>query len=291
MVPIQDSSLDGKLEQMLKVLATQGDNPNNETSDEEVDEEIVYEQHSSKIDEKKGKGVGNSLDLENENVAEVKQGEKNENNEEEGKTEATLENEDGKEVKKPKEIWHLPIKTRVIKEGDPIPIDVHFPSRFQVSKALCKDPSSFTIPCQIGTIHIIDALLDLGHAINVMLSQIFSSLYLGELQSTNVILQLANKSIRKPKGVVEDILVKVKDLVFLMDFYTLDMAHDNMDRALILRRPFMQTTNTIFNMKESKIIMEFGGKIIEFNMHDALNKDFVDCSLLGVKMIDAMKHG
>ncbi|XP_054792097.1 uncharacterized protein LOC129297787 [Prosopis cineraria] len=86
----------------------------------------------------------------------------------------------------------------------------------------CRDPGACTIPCQIGNVFVQEALIDLGAAINVMPTHIYSSLNLGGLQDCSVILQLADWSTRKPKGFLEDILVKVKDLVFPADFYVFD---------------------------------------------------------------------
>ncbi|XP_054782661.1 uncharacterized protein LOC129289947 [Prosopis cineraria] len=87
----------------------------------------------------------------------------------------------------------------------------------------CKDPGACTIPCQIGNAIILEALIDLRAATNVIPTHIYSSLNMGDLQDYGVMLQLANRSIRRSKGFLEDILVKVKDLVFLANFYVLDM--------------------------------------------------------------------
>ena len=64
-------------------------------------------------------------------------------------------------------------------------------------------------------------MLDLGSSINVMPKSIYNSLDLGPLQPTCITVQLADRSVVYPKGVIEDVLVKVKDLVFPADFYVL----------------------------------------------------------------------
>ena len=57
-----------------------------------------------------------------------------------------------------------------------------------------------------------------------------------------MVIQLADRSIKKPFGFIEDILVRVRELVFPVDFYVLDMTSDtSMDDSLILGRPFMKT--------------------------------------------------
>ncbi|XP_054811565.1 uncharacterized protein LOC129312818 [Prosopis cineraria] len=118
-----------------------------------------------------------------------------------------------------------------------------------------RDPGACTIPCQIGNMFVQEALIDLGAALNVMPTHIYSSLNLSGLQDCSVILQLADQSTRKPKGFLEDILVKVKDLVFPVDFYVLDMQEGGQG-TLILGRPFMMTSSTILNMKEGLRTLE-----------------------------------
>ena len=55
---------------------------------------------------------------------------------------------------------------------------------------------------------------------------VFRTLGLGEPKSTSVPLSLADKSIKYPKRVIEDVLVKVKKLYFLVDFIVLNMEAD-----------------------------------------------------------------
>jgi len=88
-----------------------------------------------------------------------------------------------------------------------------------------KDPGSFTIPCRI-----------------------YEKLGLGELQPTTITLQLADRSIKRPRGILEDVLVKVDKFILLADFIVLDMEESPMPLPLplILGRPFMRTADTKF---------------------------------------------
>ena len=67
-----------------------------------------------------------------------------------------------------------------------------------------KDPGSFTIPCTIGNAIFERALCDLGASINLMPLSIFKRLGLGEARPTTVTLQLADRSLKHPRGVIED---------------------------------------------------------------------------------------
>ncbi|KAL0292722.1 UNVERIFIED_CONTAM: hypothetical protein Sangu_3251300 [Sesamum angustifolium] len=70
------------------------------------------------------------------------------------------------------------------------------------------------------------AMCDLGASINVMPLSIFESLHVGPLKETGVVIQLADRSVVYPEGVLEDVLVQVNELVFPADFYVLDMRED-----------------------------------------------------------------
>ncbi|KAL0456419.1 UNVERIFIED_CONTAM: hypothetical protein Slati_0981100 [Sesamum latifolium] len=88
----------------------------------------------------------------------------------------------------------------------------------------CKDPGMFTLSCIIGNKRIKRAMLDLGASINVMPYSVYQALILSTLQDTNVIIQLADRSYVRPMGLVEDVLVKVNDLLVPVDFYILKMG-------------------------------------------------------------------
>ncbi|XP_022875745.1 uncharacterized protein LOC111394216 [Olea europaea var. sylvestris] len=76
----------------------------------------------------------------------------------------------------------------------------------------CTDPGMFTIPCTIGKIgktNFEKVMIDSGASINAIPYSIYTSLKLGLLNETGIVIQLADKSNAYPKGSVEDILVKV----------------------------------------------------------------------------------
>ena len=77
-----------------------------------------------------------------------------------------------------------------------------------------KDPGSFTIPCIIGGVEIQKALCDSGASINLMPLSVAKQLSLGELIPTTITLQMADRSMVKPEGVLEDVLVTVGKFVF-----------------------------------------------------------------------------
>ncbi|XP_019248541.1 PREDICTED: uncharacterized protein LOC109227804 [Nicotiana attenuata] len=102
-----------------------------------------------------------------------------------------------------------------------------------------KDPGSFTIQISISKIVVGRALCDLGASVNLMPLSVFRQLGLGEPRPT-VILQLVDRSLAYPEGVIEDVLVQVGSFIFPTDFIILDYEPDQ-EVPFILGRPFLAT--------------------------------------------------
>ena len=110
-----------------------------------------------------------------------------------------------------------------------------------------KDPSSFTIPCAIGDVVFEKALCNLGADINLMPMSIFKKLSLGEERPTTVTLQLADRSLTHPCGIIEDVLVKVDKFIFPAYFIILDMEEDK-EVPIILERRFLATRRALIDV-------------------------------------------
>ncbi|RDX69696.1 hypothetical protein CR513_51149, partial [Mucuna pruriens] len=98
----------------------------------------------------------------------------------------------------------------------------------------CRDPEIFSIPCTIGDCTFVDAMLDLGASINVMPTSIYKSLNFSDLEPTRMTIQLSNRSVVQPLSVLEDVLVQVKELIFLADFYVLDVEDETLGKGSTL---------------------------------------------------------
>nr|KYP31699.1 hypothetical protein KK1_047842 [Cajanus cajan] len=131
-------------------------------------------------------------------------------------------------------------------------------------------------------------MLDLGASINVMLLSIFNSLSLGPLQPTGVVIQLANKSVAHPTGFVEDVLVRVGELIFPADFYVLDMEEglSHGSALIILGRPFLKIAQTKIDVYVGTLSMEFGDIFVHFNILDAMKFPSEAHSVFLVELID-----
>ena len=115
-----------------------------------------------------------------------------------------------------------------------------------------KDPGSFTVPCEIGGSVFEKALCDLGASINLMPLSIFRRLGLVEAKPIRVTLQMADRSIKHPRGVIEDVLVKVDKFIFPADFVVLDMEEDR-DIPIILGRPFLATGKALIDVQKGEL--------------------------------------
>ncbi|XP_051141734.1 uncharacterized protein LOC127258783 [Andrographis paniculata] len=153
----------------------------------------------------------------------------------------------------------------------------------------CGDPGMFSVPCkEIGKLEIKRAMLDLGAPINVIPKSIYKSLNIGPLKETGIIIQLADRTNAYPKGMIEDVLVQVNELIFPVDFYVLDMHDDNSPNPapILLGRPFMCTAQTKIDVKQGILSMEFDGEKVQFNISDSIKYLEKSNALRSVNVID-----
>ena len=132
-----------------------------------------------------------------------------------------------------------------------------------------KDPGSFTIPCTIGNAIFKRALCDLGASINLMPLSIFKHLGLGEARPTTVTLQLADRSLKHPRGIIEDVLVKVDKFIFPADFIVLDMEEDK-EIPIILGRPFLATGRAKIDVQRGELKLRVQEDEVKFNVFEAV---------------------
>ena len=104
------------------------------------------------------------------------------------------------------------------------------------------------------------ALLDLGANVNLLPYSVYKQLGLGELNPITITLSLADRSIKIPKGTVEDVLVQVDKFYYPVDFVVLDtepVAVGANYVPIILGRPFLATSNEIINYRNGVIQLTF----------------------------------
>ena len=138
-----------------------------------------------------------------------------------------------------------------------------------------KDPGSPTILVNIGGNCINKALLDLGASVNLMPYSVYMQLGLGELKPTSITLSLADRSVKIPKGIVEDVLVKINKFYYPVDFVVLDTEPSSNEPnhvPIILGRPFLATANAIINCRSGIMQLTFGDMTLELNIFHLNNQ-------------------
>ena len=128
-----------------------------------------------------------------------------------------------------------------------------------------KDPGSITIPCSIGNEFISKSLCDLGASVSIIPLSFCRRLNIGEPQPTTVSLQLPDRSIVYPYGILEDVPVKIGDYYVTGDFFILEMEEDR-QIPIILGQPFLATAGAIIDVKRGKILLEIRDDKVEFDV-------------------------
>ncbi|XP_021744850.1 uncharacterized protein LOC110710815 [Chenopodium quinoa] len=136
------------------------------------------------------------------------------------------------------------LESLVVKDKCPDPLHDSLPPKLH-------DPGSFTIPCMINETYFDRVLCDLGASVNLMPSSLYEKLGLKKLKPSPISLQMADRTVRLPKGVVEDVLVGIGELVFPVDFVVVDMKED-LKISLIFGRPFLATSQALIDVPKEQ---------------------------------------
>ncbi|GJU88845.1 putative reverse transcriptase domain-containing protein [Tanacetum coccineum] len=126
-----------------------------------------------------------------------------------------------------------------------------------------KDPRSFTLPCSINNVCFDNALANLGASVSVMPLSTYLNLGLGELAHTRLTVKLADRTVKYPKGIVENVLVGIGKFVFPIDFIILDMPED-IKVPLILERLFLSNGHAKIDVFKRKITLKVRDEKIIF---------------------------
>ncbi|GJX13305.1 reverse transcriptase domain-containing protein [Tanacetum coccineum] len=127
------------------------------------------------------------------------------------------------------------------------------------------DPGKFLIPCNFPGMDVCHALADLGASINLMPLSFWKKLSLPELTPTRMTLELADRSITHPKGLAEDVYVKVGKFHFPTDFVVVDFEADPRV-PLILGRSFLRTGRALIDVYGEEITLRVDNEAVTFNL-------------------------
>ena len=122
-----------------------------------------------------------------------------------------------------------------------------------------QDPWSFTIPYTIGNFEFGKALCDSGANINLMPLSMVKRLSLVELTPTTMPLQMADRSMAQPEGILENVLVKVGKFIFSIDFVLIYIENDK-QIPFLLGKPFLATGAALIDVKKGEFTLRVGTK-------------------------------
>ncbi|XP_048231763.1 uncharacterized protein LOC125370425 [Ricinus communis] len=178
-------------------------------------------------------------------------------------------NQDEPSRKEPEPVRTKDKKKSLVREYQPL---IPYPARLKQEKVdqqfmKRRDPGSFIVPCIIGDLPISDALADLGASI--MPSSLFEKLGLSEPKPTRMSIQLADRTVKYPRGIVENVLVKVDKFIFSIDFVVMDMEGES-SMPLILGRPFLAGSRAVIDVCDGKLQIRVGDETITFDLSTSI---------------------
>nr|GEV66050.1 DNA-directed DNA polymerase [Tanacetum cinerariifolium] len=148
------------------------------------------------------------------------------------------------------------------------------------------DPSKFPIPCNFPELDECLAQVDLGASINLMPLSIGRKLSLPELSSTQMILELADRSTTRPAGIAEDVFVKVGKFHFPTDFVVIDYVVDPRV-PLIIKRPFLRIRRALIDVYGEELTLRVDDEAIIFKVGQTSKYSYNDAeSINRIDVID-----
>ncbi|XP_009760886.1 uncharacterized protein [Nicotiana sylvestris] len=145
------------------------------------------------------------------------------------------------------------------------------------------DPGSFTIPCTIGNLVFAKELCHMGASINLMPLSIYKILGIGRARPTSMLLQMADRIVKRPSEILDDVLVQVGKFVFPTDFVIFDCRVDE-EIFIILGIPFLATRRALINYETGNLKMRLNDEEITFKAQKSMRRpgEFANFSLIDV---------
>ena len=109
---------------------------------------------------------------------------------------------------------------------------------------------------------------------------------LGELTPIAMTLQMANRTLAHPEGILEDVLIKVGKFVFPVDFVVMNIEEDK-QVPLLLERPFLETGAALIDVKKGELTLRVGDEPMHFKLNGSLKQPELrsaDCEFVETKI-------
>ncbi|XP_073294548.1 uncharacterized protein [Primulina huaijiensis] len=151
-------------------------------------------------------------------------------------------------------IYSADMEEVTLTEGGDEEIQRNLPQKLQ-------DLGEFIVPCAIKGQMVGKVICDSGASVNVMPSSLYEKFGLSRMKTTELILQLADKSFKIPLRFVDDVEVQIDKLRLPSYFVVLDIENSQ-NVLVILGRPCLATVGAIIDVKQRKLRMEVEGQMV-----------------------------
>ncbi|KAG7599431.1 Reverse transcriptase domain [Arabidopsis suecica] len=150
------------------------------------------------------------------------------------------------------------------------------------------DPGSFTLPCSLGPLFFSKCLCDLGASVSLMPLSVARRLGFNRYKSCQIQLILADRSVRVPHGMLEDLPVRIGRVEIPTDFVVLEMDEEPKD-PLILGRPFLATAGALIDVRRGKIDLNLGEDFkMTFDITKTMKKPTIDGQVFYIEEMDRL---
>ena len=137
------------------------------------------------------------------------------------------------------------------------------------------DPSKFVLSIQIGKTVFACSLCNLGSSVNLMPYSVAKRLGFTDFKPTRISLVFADRSVKSPVGILEDLHVRVGNTFVPTDFVVLEVEEEPRD-PLIMGHPFLCTAGAIIDVRQGRIDLHLGDIAMKFEMNKLLKKPMLD---------------
>ncbi|XP_016178352.1 uncharacterized protein LOC107620740 [Arachis ipaensis] len=150
------------------------------------------------------------------------------------------------------------------------------------------DPGPCLVSCMIGEIQLKDCMYDLGSCVSIMPLSIYEKLNLAPLKRSGARFVLADKSIILVVGITENVLVKIQDLIFPVDFHILETPPIDLDRpsSILLGKPFLKTSRFKLDTFSGDYLCEAKGKVVKFKLEETMRQPLEVHSIFGCDIVE-----
>ena len=121
------------------------------------------------------------------------------------------------------------------------------------------DPGCPVIPISIGMVDFLEALCDFGSSVNIIPRVLYEKFLTYPLLETTMCLELADRTLSFPKGILKNLCIRVGTLNAPADFVVIETGNDE-SAPVILGRPFLNTSAAVIYASAAKISFYIKGR-------------------------------